>query len=109
MGKPTGFLDFKRETSETVRPKGRIKNFNEFHVPLSREKQRLQGARCMACGVPFCQSGMMIGGMASGCPLQNLIPEWNDLVYTGSWEQAYHRLAKTNCFPEFTERVCPAL
>lgn len=109
MGKPTGFLDFKRETSETVRPKVRIKNFNEFHVPLSREKQRLQGARCMACGVPFCQSGMMIGGMASGCPLQNLIPEWNDLVYTGSWEQAYHRLAKTNCFPEFTARVCPAL
>ncbi|MHA9740580.1 glutamate synthase subunit beta [Robinsoniella peoriensis] len=109
MGKPTGFLDFNRETSVTIRPKVRIKNFREFHIPLSREKQRLQGARCMACGVPFCQSGMMIGGMASGCPLQNLIPEWNDLVYNGSWEQAYHRLAKTNCFPEFTARVCPAL
>lgn len=109
MGKPTGFLDFNRETSVTIRPKVRIKNFSEFHIPLSREKQRLQGARCMACGVPFCQSGMMIGGMASGCPLQNLIPEWNDLVYNGSWEQAYHRLAKTNCFPEFTARVCPAL
>src|SRR5699024_6625426 len=74
-----------------------------------KEKQQLQGARCMACGVPFCQSGMMIGGMASGCPLHNLVPEWNDLVYTGNWEQAYYRLTKTNCFPEFTSRVCPAL
>lgn len=63
----------------------------------------------MACGVPFCQAGMMIGGMASGCPLNNLVPEWNDLVYHGSWEEAYDRLTKTNCFPEFTSRVCPAL
>lgn len=109
MGKPTGFLDYKRQNSETIPPKKRIQNFNEFHVALPLEKQRLQGARCMACGVPFCQYGQMIGGMASGCPLNNLVPEWNDLVYHGKWELAYRRLAKTNCFPEFTSRVCPAL
>lgn len=109
MGKPTGFLDYQRQTSESAEPKARISHFHEFHTPLSEEKQRLQGARCMACGVPFCQSGMMLGGMASGCPLNNLVPEWNDLVYTGNWEQAYNRLEKTNCFPEFTSRVCPAL
>ncbi|MGN0396941.1 MAG: glutamate synthase subunit beta [Candidatus Fimimorpha sp.] len=109
MGKPTGFLDYDRENSIAVEPKERISHFHEFHTPLSQEKQQLQGARCMACGVPFCQSGMMIGGMASGCPLHNLIPEWNDLVYTGNWEQAYYRLTKTSCFPEFTSRVCPAL
>ncbi len=109
MGKPTGFMEYERETGEAVKPKVRIKNFNEFHAPLSAEKQRLQAARCMACGVPFCQSGMMIGGMASGCPLNNLIPEWNDFVYLGNWEQAYLRLTKTSCFPEFTSRVCPAL
>ncbi|MBQ2443425.1 MAG: glutamate synthase subunit beta, partial [Ruminococcus sp.] len=77
--------------------------------PLSREEQQKQGARCMECGVPFCQSGMMLGGMISGCPLNNLIPEWNDLVFRGAWEQAYHRLKITNNFPEFTSRVCPAL
>ena len=109
MGKPTGFLEYKRENDLEVAPKERIKNFNEFHTPLPLEKQRLQGARCMACGVPFCQAGMMIGGMASGCPLNNLVPEWNDLVYLGNWEEAYKRLTKTNCFPEFTSRVCPAL
>lgn len=109
MGKPTGFLEYKRENSQETAPKDRIQNFNEFHTPLSLEKQRLQGARCMACGVPFCQAGMMIAGMASGCPLNNLVPEWNDLVYLGNWEEAYRRLTKTNCFPEFTSRVCPAL
>ncbi|MDO4344177.1 MAG: glutamate synthase subunit beta [Eubacteriales bacterium] len=109
MGKPTGFMDYERETAKAESPKVRIKNFNEFHTPLSREKQRRQAARCMACGVPFCQSGMMIGGMASGCPLNNLVPEWNDFVYLGNWEQAYKRLMKTHCFPEFTSRVCPAL
>ena len=108
MGKPTGFLEYNRETSKSVSPKERIKNFNEFHTPLSREKQQCQGARCMDCGVPFCQSGMILNGMASGCPLNNLIPEWNDLVYTGNWEQAYNRLKKTNNFPEFTCRVCPS-
>lgn len=108
MGKKTGFLEYDRETSLEVSPKERIKNFNEFHVPLSNEKQRTQAARCMECGVPFCQSGMMIGGMASGCPLNNLIPEWNDLIYNGNWEEAYERLKKTNNFPEFTSRVCPS-
>ena len=81
MGKPTGFLDYERETAKVLPPKERIQNFNEFRIPLNKEKQKLQGARCMACGVPFCQSGMMIGGMASGCPLHNLVPETNDLVY----------------------------
>ena len=109
MGKPTGFMDYKREVSKDTPPKERIKNFREFHEHLPMERQQLQGARCMECGVPFCQSGMTIGGMTSGCPLHNLEPEWNDLVYTGNWEQAYHRLVKTNSFPEFTSRVCPAL
>ena len=109
MGKPTGFMDYKREVSKDVKPKDRIKNFNEFHEHLPREKQQLQGARCMDCGVPFCQAGMNICGMTSGCPLHNLVPEWNDLVYTGNWQQAYNRLKKTNSFPEFTSRVCPVL
>lgn len=109
MGKPTGFLEYDREVSKDIDPKERIKNFHEFHVYLSKEKQQIQGARCMSCGVPFCQSGMTLMGMTSGCPLHNLIPEWNDLVYMGNWEQAYERLHKTNNFPEFTSRVCPAL
>ena len=109
MGKPTGFMEYKREVSKDVAPKDRIKNFKEFHEHLPMERQRLQGARCMECGVPFCQSGMTICGMTSGCPLHNLVPEWNDLVYTGNWQQAYNRLKKTNSFPEFTSRVCPAL
>ncbi len=109
MGKPTGFLEYERETSIEIAPEERIKNFNEFHIPLSLEEQKIQAARCMDCGVPFCQAGMMIGGMASGCPLNNLIPEWNDMIYNDNWEHAYARLSKTNNFPEFTSRVCPAL
>lgn len=109
MGKPTGFMDYKRKVSKAAEPKERIRNFNEFHEHLPREEQQLQGARCMECGVPFCQAGMDICGMTSGCPLHNLVPEWNDLVYMGNWEQAYNRLKKTNSFPEFTSRVCPAL
>ena len=109
MGKTTGFMDYKRKTSSDIPPLERIENFNEFHIWLSREEQQTQAARCMDCGVPFCQAGMMIGGMASGCPLNNLIPEWNDLVYQGKWELALHRLRATNRFPEFTSRVCPAL
>ena len=109
MGKPTGFLEYKRENAKVLAPKVRIADFHEFRFPLSLEKQRLQGARCMACGVPFCQSGAMIAGMTSGCPLHNLVPEINDLVYTGNWKQAYLRLTKTHSFPEFTSRVCPAL
>ena len=109
MGKPTGFMDYGRKTAEAVMPKERIKNFREFHMPLPKEQQRIQGARCMNCGVPFCQSGMEIMGMTSGCPLHNLVPEWNDLIYNENWEEAYNRLKKTNNFPEFTSRVCPAL
>ena len=109
MGKPTGFLDYKREESKALSPQERIKDFHEFHTYLSKEKQSLQGARCMDCGVPFCQYGCNIAGMTSGCPLNNLVPEWNDLVYHGNYEQAYIRLHKTSNFPEFTSRVCPAL
>ncbi|NLC20055.1 MAG: glutamate synthase subunit beta [Clostridiales bacterium] len=108
MGKPTGFLEYKRAVSQAQRPAERIKHFNEFHPPLNMEQRRCQGARCMECGVPFCQSGMILGGMASGCPLNNLIPEWNDLIYRGNMQQALKRLFKTNNFPEFTGRVCPA-
>ncbi|MGN1089281.1 MAG: glutamate synthase subunit beta [Huintestinicola sp.] len=109
MGKPTGFMDYVREDAECCSVKERIQNFNEFHTPLSLKEQEKQGARCMECGVPFCQAGMMIGGMMSGCPLNNLIPEWNDLIYKGAWDKAYARLRITNNFPEFTSRVCPAL
>ncbi len=109
MGKPTGFMEYDRVDSEAFDPKERIKNFNEFHTPLSPEKQRIQAARCMDCGVPFCQSGKMLKGMISGCPLNNLIPEWNELLYLGNYKRAYHRLAKTSNFPEFTSRVCPGL
>lgn len=109
MGQPTGFMDYKRQDKLAEVPESRIKHFNEFHTPLSKEEQEIQGARCMACGVPFCQAGQMLGGMASGCPLHNLVPEWNDLIYNGNWEEAYYRLTKTNNFPEFTSRVCPAL
>ena len=106
MGKPTGFLDYERKNAKAEAPLERIKHFNEFHTPLSHEEQQKQGARCMACGVPFCQAGQMLGGMMSGCPLQNLVPEWNDLVYLGNWEEAYYRLSSTSNFPEFTGRVC---
>ncbi|MEY8533857.1 glutamate synthase subunit beta [Blautia pseudococcoides] len=109
MGKPTGFLEYNRVSAQMEEPKERIKHFREFKKYLPIEEQRKQGARCMECGVPFCQSGDVLGGMVSGCPLHNLVPETNDLVYTGNWEQAYLRLSKTHSFPEFTARVCPAL
>ncbi len=109
MGKSTGFMEYERCDLTDIPPKERIKNFDEFHVPLSDEKRRIQAARCMSCGVPFCQAGVMISGMASGCPLHNLVPETNELVYHGNYEQAYRRLNKTHSFPEFTGRVCPAL
>ncbi len=109
MGKATGFLDYERKDGAVVAPQDRLQNFDEFHKNLSLEEQQLQGARCMACGVPFCQAGCMIAGMASGCPLHNLVPETNDLVYRGNWEQAYRRLSITHGLPEFTSRVCPAL
>ena len=109
MGKPTGFMEYERKDKTAEAPLERIGHFREFYTPLSKEEQEVQGARCMACGVPFCQSGLNLMGMASGCPLHNLVPEWNDLIYNGNWEEAYYRLAKTNNFPEFTSRVCPAL
>ena len=109
MGKPTGFLEYQRKGNPSESPQARIKHYNEFHPRLIRDDRRRQGARCMECGVPFCQSGAVLNGMVSGCPLHNLIPEWNDLVYTGNFTHALERLLKTNNFPEFTGRVCPAL
>lgn len=109
MADPNGFLKYERRDAAAYPIRERINNFNEFHEHLSREEQKRQCARCMDCGVPFCQAGMVIGRMVSGCPLNNLIPEWNDLIYKDAWEAAYRRLRITNSFPEFTSRVCPAL
>ncbi len=109
MGKPTGFLEYQRQETQAVSPLERIKNFNEFHKEINEQERVKQAARCMDCGVPFCQNGKMLGGMISGCPLTNLIPEWNELLYRGKKEQALERLLETNNFPEFTSRVCPAL
>src|SRR6202050_3905500 len=108
MGKPTGFMDYPRELPLAESPAKRVRHWSEFHHPMEEEKLRRQGARCMDCGVPFCHTGMLLDGMASGCPINNLIPEWNDLVYRGLWKEALERLHKTNNFPEFTGRVCPA-
>ncbi|MCC8357885.1 MAG: glutamate synthase subunit beta [Oscillospiraceae bacterium] len=102
MGKTTGFLEYKRTERPCAAPAERIEDFREFHGELSEQERQLQGARCMSCGVPFCQSGF-------GCPLHNLIPEWNDEIFNGNWVHALDRLLKTNSFPEFTGRVCPAL
>ena len=108
MGKPTGFIEYLREIPADVPALDRTANWNEFHLHLPEDKLRTQGARCMDCGVPFCHTGKLISGMAAGCPINNLIPEWNDLVYRGLWREALDRLHKTNNFPEFTGRVCPA-
>ena len=108
MGKITGFLEYQRETPIDRGPGKRIKDWNEFHEPMPEEKLQTQGARCMDCGVPFCHTGTLISGMATGCPINNLIPDWNDMVYRGKWEEALKLLLKTNNFPEFTGRVCPA-
>ena len=108
MGKPTGFIEYLRELPVDRAPTERVKDWNEFHLHLDEKKLRQQGARCMDCGIPFCHSGKLISGMASGCPINNLIPEWNDLIYRGLWREALDRLHKTNNFPEFTGRVCPA-
>jgi len=108
MGKPTGFLDYQRELPSDRSPAERIKDWQELHLHFPDEKLQLQGARCMDCGVPYCHTGKLISGMAAGCPINNLIPEWNDLIYRGLWRQALDRLLKTNNFPEFTGRVCPA-
>jgi glutamate synthase (NADPH) small chain len=108
MGKPTGFIEYLRELPADVPPLDRLADWNEFHLHMPEDKLRTQGARCMDCGIPFCHTGKLISGMASGCPVNNLIPEWNDLVYRGLWREALDRLHKTNNFPEFTGRVCPA-
>lgn len=110
MGKSTGFLEYGRMDNAGQEPLERIKTYREFHTPLDMEERKKQAARCMDCGVPFCQSGKpLIGGMVAGCPLNNLCPEWNDLIYKDNMEGAVKRLLLTNSFPEFTARVCPAL
>ena len=101
MGKPTGFMEYQRKTLNKEIPEKRIKHFKEFEFPLSSEDAKIQGARCMDCGIPFCHSD-------TGCPLQNYIPEWNDLIYHGHWKEALENLHTTNNFPEFTGRLCPA-
>jgi glutamate synthase (NADPH/NADH) small chain len=108
MGKPTGFVDYLRELPLDRTPIERVREWTEFHHHMDDKRLRNQAARCMDCGVPFCHTGKLISGMASGCPVNNLIPEWNDLVYRGLWREALERLHKTNNFPEFTGRVCPA-
>ena len=108
MGKPTGFVEYLRELPLDRSALERIRDWNEFHHHLDERKLREQAARCMDCGVPFCHTGTVLNGAAAGCPIHNLIPEWNDLVYRGLWKEALERLHKTNNFPEFTGRVCPA-
>ena len=132
MGNPRGFIDFSKQKPQAQSPKERIKHYKEFYTPLPLEEQQRQAGRCMDCGVAFCHTGInapaqkpysevarqnlptctsqswRVSGGEIGCPLHNLIPEWNDLVYRTHWEQAYHRLSLTNPFPEFTGRVCPA-
>ncbi len=109
MGKPTGFLDYERKVNEKIPVATRIKNFDEFYDINSQEERQKQGARCMNCGVPFCGCTIELAGMVTGCPLHNLIPEWNDEIYEGNFSYGLMRLLKTNPFPEFTGRVCPAL
>lgn len=108
MGKPTGFMEIDRKTDSETSPIDRIKHWREFKVHSPDEERGSQGARCMDCGTPFCHTGHIVSGMASGCPINNLIPEWNDLIFRGRWKEALERLHKTNNFPEFTGRVCPA-
>ncbi|MEI7026554.1 glutamate synthase subunit beta [Paenibacillus sp. y28] len=108
MGSTTGFMEFKRQLPTDRHPLERIKDWKEFHLHLTEEQLKTQGSRCMDCGIPYCNSGVMLSGSTSGCPIHNLIPEWNDLVYRGLWKEALQRLLKTNNFPEFTGRICPA-
>ncbi len=109
MGKITGFLEFNRKANGKIPVKLRIKNYNEFYDINDQNERQNQAARCMNCGVPFCSSALELSGMVTGCPLHNLIPEWNDEIYKGNFSHGLARLLKTNCFPEFTGRVCPAL
>ncbi|MCR5593842.1 MAG: glutamate synthase subunit beta [Saccharofermentans sp.] len=109
MGKPSGFLEYERVNNPGEEPLQRIKTYHEFHTQIDEQARKEQAARCMNCGVPFCQYGKNICGMASGCPLNNLCPDWNDMIYKGHWNEAAELLLLTNPFPEFTSRVCPAL
>ncbi len=108
MGKSTGFMDYNRIPAPVRDPKKRTRDWNEYNLPMPEHDLTVQAARCMDCGVPFCSVGMEIKNGVSGCPLNNLIPEWNDAVYRGDWKEALMLLLKTNNFPEFTGRVCPA-
>ncbi len=108
MGKPTGFLEYRRELPLARDPVARLADWHEFHGHADEKQLATQGARCMDCGIPFCHTGQVIENLTSGCPINNLIPEWNDLVYRGLWKEALERLLKTNNFPDFTGRVCPA-
>ena len=108
MGKPTGFMEIARQADSETAPLERLANWREFKIHGDDNQRRAQGARCMDCGTPFCMTGHIVSGMASGCPIHNLIPEWNDLIFRGRWKEALERLHKTNNFPEFTGRVCPA-
>lgn len=108
MGKATGFLEYRRADQVKKAISERIRDWDELKIPQEEDNLRIQGARCMNCGVPFCHGGILLNGMAAGCPVHNLIPEWNELVYRGQWKEAFERLTRTNPFPEFTARVCPA-
>lgn len=108
MGKPTGFIEYDRIPSPVRDPLTRTRDWNEYSLPMPVADLQIQAARCMDCGVPFCHTGEEIKNGVSGCPLHNLIPEWNDAVYRGEWREALDLLLKTNNFPEFTGRVCPA-
>ena len=108
MGKVTGFLEFEREDRDYLPVEERIRNYKEFVLPLPEKDIREQAARCMNCGVPYCHGTNTITSMPTGCPVNNQIPDWNDLVYSGNWEEAARNLHSTNNFPEVTGRVCPA-
>ncbi|HEX6922498.1 MAG TPA: glutamate synthase subunit beta, partial [Bacillales bacterium] len=108
MGKATGFMEYERETSRERDARERINDWGEYQLADPEEKLQRQGARCMDCATPYCHLGVEFDAASFGCPLHNLIPEWNDLVYRGRWKEALDRLLKTNNFPEFTGRVCPA-
>ena len=108
MAKPTGFLEYQRINYPKRSPADRLSDYSEIRLPQDPAEVKTQAARCMNCGIPFCHGGILLAGMAAGCPVHNLIPEWNDLIYRGQWREAYLRLQRTNPFPEFTGRVCPA-
>src|SRR5262249_30312043 len=108
MSKATGFLQFRRTVAGSRPPGERLSDWREFHEPASDSLLHEQSARCMDCGVAFCHTGSIVHGVTVGCPINNLIPEWNELVYRGQWRSAFDRLLQTNNFPEFTGRVCPA-